>query len=316
MLDGVTWLLDPSHWQGADGIPTRIAEHLAISIPSVLVAAAIASIPGTVLAAASRAAAPLVAAWLAAIVGALAVVGAALVLLPGGSGWAAGAAGAGLAAGLVLAHGGILPGTAADRLPGRLLPWLIAPLALAVAWSLGRQLAGEGFTPAAAGLYGLALATVAAPGPVLVRLAISPFAAPVPAAAAAVEVATWARPGEAGIALAVSAAAAPARPGPANAAPAAGIAAAAAIALAVALSPHARHELLRAAETDPVRVAAVVQDLSLLPPGDADRFAFANELEQRRLALEELRQQVADDADFGPADIRLLLAAEIGRAHV
>lgn len=42
MLDGVAWLLDPSHWQGADGIPTRIAEHLAISIPSVLVAAAIA----------------------------------------------------------------------------------------------------------------------------------------------------------------------------------------------------------------------------------------------------------------------------------
>ncbi len=42
MVDGVLWLLDPSHWQGADGIPVRIAEHLAISIPSVLAAAALA----------------------------------------------------------------------------------------------------------------------------------------------------------------------------------------------------------------------------------------------------------------------------------
>ncbi len=42
MLDGIAWILDPGHWQGADGIPTRIAEHLAISIPSVLAAAALA----------------------------------------------------------------------------------------------------------------------------------------------------------------------------------------------------------------------------------------------------------------------------------
>jgi len=276
----------------------------------VLAAAAIASIPGAVLAASGRPAAPLVGAWLAAIIGALAVVGAALVLLPGGAGWAAGAAGAGLGAGLLVAHGGILPGTAADRLPGRLLPWLIGALALAIAWTLGRELAGEGFAPAAAGLYGLTLAAVAAPGPVLVRLAISPFAPPLTAAAAAVDVEAWARPGEAGIALAVTAPAAPARPEPANAVPAAGIAAAAALALAVALSPHARHELLRAAESDPVRAAAVVQDLGLLPPGDPDRYAFANELEQRRLTLEELRQQVGDDADFSPADVRLLLAAD------
>ena len=276
----------------------------------VLAAAAIASIPGAVLAASGRAAAPLVSAWLAAVVGALAVVGAALVLLPGGAGWAAGAASAGLGAGLLFAHGGILPRTAADRLPGRLLPWLIGALALAIAWTLGRELAGEGFAPAAAGLYGLTLAAVAASGPVLVRLAISPFAPPVTAAAAAVDVETWARPGEAGIALAVTAAAAPARPEPANALPAAGIAAVAALALAVALSPHARHELLRAAETEPVRAAAVVQDLGLLPPGDPDRYAFANELEQRRLTLEELRQQVGDDADFSPADVRLLLAAD------
>lgn len=274
----------------------------------VLAAAAIASIPGAVLAASGRSAAPLLAAWLAAIIGALAVVGAAIVLLPAGAGWAAGAAGAGLAAGLVLAHAGILPATGADRLPGRLLPWVAAALALAVAWALGRELSSEGFAPAAAGLYGLALAAGAAAGPVVARLALVPFAPPVPAAA--IDVETWARPGEAGIALAVTAAAAPARPEPANAVPAAGIAAAAALALAVALSPHARHELLRAAETEPVRAAAVVQDLGLLPPGDPDRYAFANELEQRRLTLEELRQQVGDDADFSPADVRLLLAAD------
>lgn len=42
MLDGIAWLLDPAHWQGQDGVPIRIAEHLAISLPSVLVAAAVA----------------------------------------------------------------------------------------------------------------------------------------------------------------------------------------------------------------------------------------------------------------------------------
>lgn len=42
MLEGAAWLLDPGHWQGPDGIPIRIAEHLAISVPSVLAAAAVA----------------------------------------------------------------------------------------------------------------------------------------------------------------------------------------------------------------------------------------------------------------------------------
>ncbi|HWP62373.1 MAG TPA: ABC transporter permease [Candidatus Binatia bacterium] len=42
MTDGLAWLLDPNHWQGPDGVPVRIFEHLAISIPSVLTAAAIA----------------------------------------------------------------------------------------------------------------------------------------------------------------------------------------------------------------------------------------------------------------------------------
>ncbi|PFG73014.1 hypothetical protein [Tepidiforma thermophila] len=273
---------------------------------SVLAAAAIALIPGAVLAASGRSSAPLLAAWLAAVIAALAVVGAAIVLLPAGAGWAAGAAGAGLAAGLVLAHGGILPATGADRLPGRLLPWAAAALALAVAWALGRELSGEGFAPAAAGLYGLALAAGAAAGPVVARLALVPFAPPVPAAA--IDVETWARPGEAGFAVAL--ATAPARPRPANAVPAAGIAALAAVVLALTLGPHARHELLRTAEADPVRTAAIVQDLGLLPTGAADRYAYANDLQQRRAALEELRQEIQDDADFGPADVRLLLAAD------
>jgi len=36
------WLADPAHWQGPDGIPTRLEEHLAICAVSLLVAAALA----------------------------------------------------------------------------------------------------------------------------------------------------------------------------------------------------------------------------------------------------------------------------------
>lgn len=38
----IAWLADPAHWQGSDGIPVRVAEHLELSAASVLVAAAIA----------------------------------------------------------------------------------------------------------------------------------------------------------------------------------------------------------------------------------------------------------------------------------
>ena len=38
----VAWLTDPAHWQGSDGIPTRIAEHLWVSGVAVALAAAIA----------------------------------------------------------------------------------------------------------------------------------------------------------------------------------------------------------------------------------------------------------------------------------
>ena len=41
LLSVVGWLAQPEHWQGTDGIPTRILEHLAISGLAVGVAAAI-----------------------------------------------------------------------------------------------------------------------------------------------------------------------------------------------------------------------------------------------------------------------------------
>ncbi len=36
------WFGDPRHWQGSDGIPTRLAEHLHLSVESVLIGALIA----------------------------------------------------------------------------------------------------------------------------------------------------------------------------------------------------------------------------------------------------------------------------------
>jgi osmoprotectant transport system permease protein len=36
------WLLDPTHWQGADGIPTRVGEHLLMSGAALLIATSIA----------------------------------------------------------------------------------------------------------------------------------------------------------------------------------------------------------------------------------------------------------------------------------
>ena len=42
------WLLDPAHWQGSDGIPTRIGEHLHLSAES-LIAAAVIALPAGIL---------------------------------------------------------------------------------------------------------------------------------------------------------------------------------------------------------------------------------------------------------------------------
>ncbi len=38
LADVARWLVDPSHWQGSDGIPTRVAEHLWLSGTSLAVA--------------------------------------------------------------------------------------------------------------------------------------------------------------------------------------------------------------------------------------------------------------------------------------
>jgi osmoprotectant transport system permease protein len=43
------WLIDPAHWQGTDGIPTRIGEHLHLSAEALAVALVIALPAGIVL---------------------------------------------------------------------------------------------------------------------------------------------------------------------------------------------------------------------------------------------------------------------------
>jgi len=43
------WLTDPAHWQGIDGIPTRLGEHVHLSIESVAIGALIALPVGIVL---------------------------------------------------------------------------------------------------------------------------------------------------------------------------------------------------------------------------------------------------------------------------
>jgi osmoprotectant transport system permease protein len=43
------WLTDPAHWQGIDGIPTRLGQHLHLSIESVAIGALIALPVGIVL---------------------------------------------------------------------------------------------------------------------------------------------------------------------------------------------------------------------------------------------------------------------------
>src|SRR5438552_18665901 len=43
------WLIDPAHWQGSDGIPTRVTEHVHLSAESVALGALIALPAGIVL---------------------------------------------------------------------------------------------------------------------------------------------------------------------------------------------------------------------------------------------------------------------------
>jgi osmoprotectant transport system permease protein len=49
LLSTWQWLTDPSHWQGIDGIPTRLGEHVHLSVESVAIGALIALPVGIVL---------------------------------------------------------------------------------------------------------------------------------------------------------------------------------------------------------------------------------------------------------------------------
>ena len=42
LTDAVGWILDPAHWAGADGIGTRLAEHVAYSLLALVLAAVVA----------------------------------------------------------------------------------------------------------------------------------------------------------------------------------------------------------------------------------------------------------------------------------
>jgi len=42
VIAGIAWLTDPSRWNGADGIPTRLLEHVSISAAAVVIACLIA----------------------------------------------------------------------------------------------------------------------------------------------------------------------------------------------------------------------------------------------------------------------------------
>ena len=41
-LQVIRWMTDPSHWDGPDGIPIRLAEHIGISAASIVIATAVA----------------------------------------------------------------------------------------------------------------------------------------------------------------------------------------------------------------------------------------------------------------------------------
>jgi hypothetical protein len=274
-----------------------------------LVGAAVGLLPGTVAATGGRAAAGAIGAWPAAVAGGVAATGSAVVLLPGGEWWAAGAAIVGSVTGLILAHGGVIRGTSFDRPAARAGTFVAAAIGLAVAWGLGRELAAQGFDVAAGGFFGLSVAAAAALGPAIVRASIFP-ASPVAAVVAeTVDVTAWERPGETGAVVEARASEVAERPRPANGTVTVGILAMAAVAVALGVAVQARHELLAVAGEDPTRYAATLQELGLVPPGIAERYALANAVRAHREALDELRVTVASEKDFGANDARLLLGA-------
>ncbi|MFN2462763.1 MAG: ABC transporter permease [Candidatus Dormibacteria bacterium] len=42
LLDVARWFSDPAHWQGADGVPARLGEHMLMSLAAILAAALVA----------------------------------------------------------------------------------------------------------------------------------------------------------------------------------------------------------------------------------------------------------------------------------
>jgi osmoprotectant transport system permease protein len=42
LLNGIRWIFDPMHWSGSDGIPTRVWEHVQLSVISLVLACLIA----------------------------------------------------------------------------------------------------------------------------------------------------------------------------------------------------------------------------------------------------------------------------------
>ncbi len=279
-------------------------------LAAAIAGSAVALIPGTVMAAAGRPWAGTAAAVLAAAVTILAAAGAAVVLLPGGWGWSAGAAAAGAVGGLALAGLSGLRPARPGTLAGAMLAWALAAAAALAAWFLARELVGQGFPPAAGGVYGLALAAATALGPITASASLAPLAPrQEELQAGGDDAGRWAPPWAEPQPDPRPAAGEPA-PQPHPAAALAGAGVLAALALALALGAHARHELLRLAAADPVRYAEAVQGLGLIPPGGPGRYALANDARAHRERLEELRAAIASDADFGPADVRLLLGAD------
>ncbi|HLT66746.1 MAG TPA: hypothetical protein VKZ73_02650, partial [Microbacterium sp.] len=57
LADALSWLADPSHWQGSGGIPLRIGQHLLLTALALVIASIIA-LPAGALLAARAAAAP------------------------------------------------------------------------------------------------------------------------------------------------------------------------------------------------------------------------------------------------------------------
>ncbi len=43
LIEAFGWLTDPENWQGPDGVPTRLLEHIELTVVSMVIACLIAS---------------------------------------------------------------------------------------------------------------------------------------------------------------------------------------------------------------------------------------------------------------------------------